>query len=466
MKKITASISGQKIRISSEIIHVAGTYGLYGLDLIYDRDWDDIVRKVVIFTSKKHPAVAVEDKTGTVVIPWEVLNKPSYIHVAVLGYGADGQLRISTTAEGDTNQIMVRRSAGDVPGNALDPTVDIWMKTAQDVGDIEELDTENKSSLVEAINEVANFKGVTRKDVEDGDAATLQAAKNYADVQDTHKVDKIEGKELSTNDFTTAEKEKLASIERGAKKNVQSDYSQEDIMAEDYIKNKPNLKPVATSGQYDDLEGKPTIPVKTSELTNDSDFVDKNTTALANYTQKTGVGATLGVTLNTTDYKLTIALKNADGEVLDTKTVDFPIESVVVNAEYRDGKIVLTLQNGTTLEVDVSSLVAGLVPDTRTINGKRLNENINLTATDVGALPDNTEIPTPNNATLTIKKNGETVVTFSADASEDKDVDLSIPVAGVIAAGNTGYVTGNDVYYQIGNVETLLTTLISGGGAN
>jgi hypothetical protein len=41
---------------------------------------------------------------------------------------------------------------------------------------------------------------------------------------------------------------------------VQSDWTQTDTKAEDYIKNKPNLAAVATSGAYSDLKGTPTIP--------------------------------------------------------------------------------------------------------------------------------------------------------------------------------------------------------------
>lgn len=79
------------------------------------------------------------------------------------------------------------------------------------------------------------------------------------------KVDKVEGKGLSTNDYTTAEQTKLAGIESGAQVNVksdwnavgtdaeilnkptipaaqiQSDWNQTDTTALDYIKNKPNL---------------------------------------------------------------------------------------------------------------------------------------------------------------------------------------------------------------------------------
>ena len=51
------------------------------------------------------------------------------------------------------------------------------------------------------------------------------------------KVDKVNGKGLSTNDFTTAEKTKLGGIEAGAEVNVQSDWNQSDSTKDDYIKN-------------------------------------------------------------------------------------------------------------------------------------------------------------------------------------------------------------------------------------
>lgn len=66
------------------------------------------------------------------------------------------------------------------------------------------------------------------------------------------KVDKVEGKGLSTNDYTNAEKTKLAGIAEGAQKNVQPDWA-------------------LTSGDGA-IKNKPTIPTKVSELTNDSGY--------------------------------------------------------------------------------------------------------------------------------------------------------------------------------------------------
>ena len=72
------------------------------------------------------------------------------------------------------------------------------------------------------------------------------------------------------NNFTTALKNKLEGIESGAEVNVQSDWSQSDNTKDDYIKNKPNLAAVATSGSYNDLTDKPTIPDELADLTADS----------------------------------------------------------------------------------------------------------------------------------------------------------------------------------------------------
>lgn len=55
------------------------------------------------------------------------------------------------------------------------------------------------------------------------------------------KVDKVAGKGLSTNDYSTAEKQKLEGIDAGAEANVQSDWNQTDTSADDYIKNKPTI---------------------------------------------------------------------------------------------------------------------------------------------------------------------------------------------------------------------------------
>lgn len=57
----------------------------------------------------------------------------------------------------------------------------------------------------------------------------------------SNKIDKVDGKGLSTNDYTTAEKNKLAGIASGAEVNVQSDWNETSTSSDAYIKNKPTI---------------------------------------------------------------------------------------------------------------------------------------------------------------------------------------------------------------------------------
>lgn len=61
-------------------------------------------------------------------------------------------------------------------------------------------------------------------------------------------------------------------------------------------------------------------------------------------------------------YTYTFQLKDASGTVLNQKTIDLPIESVVVSGQYDsiNKKIVLTLENGSTIDIPVGALISGL----------------------------------------------------------------------------------------------------------
>lgn len=74
-------------------------------------------------------------------------------------------------------------------------------------------------------------------------------------------------------------------------------------------------------------------------------------------------GNTIDVTLDKSTYVMTISLKNADGEVLSSKSVDFPMETAFVNADYDkvNKKMIFTLESGVTVEVPLGNLVEGLV---------------------------------------------------------------------------------------------------------
>lgn len=87
---------------------------------------------------------------------------------------------------------------------------------------------------------------------------------------------------------------------------------------------------------------------------------------------------------------------------------------------------------------------SNFVPQTRTVNNKALSNNITLTATDVGALPSSTVIPTVNNGQLDIQVNGSSIATFTANQSGNTTADITIPSSLPDQTGNAGKFLSTD----------------------
>lgn len=81
--------------------------------------------------------------------------------------------------------------------------------------------------------------------------------------------------------------------------------------------------------------------------------------------------ASLDLSINSTTYVITAQLKDQDWNNLWTaKTVDLPLESVVVSGSYNatTKKVVLTLQSGSTIEFSVADLVSWLQSEITSTN--------------------------------------------------------------------------------------------------
>lgn len=75
-------------------------------------------------------------------------------------------------------------------------------------------------------------------------------------------------------------------------------------------------------------------------------------------------------------------------------------------------------------------------------------------------------IPTVNNATLTIQKNGSTVETFTANSSTSTTANITVPtVDTALSSTSTNPVQNKVIYEAIGDVESVLQTLNNGSGA-
>ena len=89
--------------------------------------------------------------------------------------------------------------------------------------------------------------------------------------------------------------------------------------------------------------------------------------------------AALSLTIDSSTFVVTGQLKDQNGDNLGTaQTIDLPLESVVVGGSYNSQtqKVVLTLQNGNTIEFSVADLVSGLqteLSETNKLNPAYIN---------------------------------------------------------------------------------------------
>lgn len=116
------------------------------------------------------------------------------------------------------------------------------------------------------VNKIMTYSGLWNKV-----AADLQ---KFVEESLAMKVDKVEGKELSTNDFDDDYKGKLDNIQAGAEVNVNADWTAESGDA--FILHKPDLSIYATNAQVEDIEALIPNAASTSNQLADKLFVNSS----------------------------------------------------------------------------------------------------------------------------------------------------------------------------------------------
>lgn len=181
------------------------------------------------------------------------------------------------------------------------------------------------------------------------------------------KVDKETGKGLSTNDYTDAEKTKLAGIEEQANRTTVDDVLSD--ASTNPVQNKVVKAALDSKADSADIPAVPITAIQKNgaDITPVGGTVDiivpttaEDVEALPDTTK---YAASLSLTINSSTFVMTVQLKDQDNNDLGTaQTIDLPLESVVVGGSYDDAtkKVVLTLQNGNIVEFSVADLVAGL----------------------------------------------------------------------------------------------------------
>lgn len=166
----------------------------------------------------------------------------------------------------------------------------------------------------------------------------------------------------------------------------------------------------------------------------------------------TKYGASISVTIDSSTYVMTTQLKDQDGNNLGSaQTVDLPLESVVVNGSYdsTNKKIILTLQNGNTIDIPVADLVSGLQTEITSDNklSADLVDDTSTTNKFVTASEKNTwnakQDALTAGANITIEEDsgtGDLVISASGGgATYTAGANIQISPENVISATDTTY---------------------------
>ena len=189
------------------------TTGMVGVPVsfMFDSWWDGLIVTAVFKGSGAPISVPLLGATDTVV-PWEVLKRPStLLRIGAEGRLPDGTLVIPTTW---ATVGIVMSGANATDDLAKPPTPTAFDRIMSQIGNMNDLATEDKSSLVAAVNEAMEKGGGV-----DVSGASVGQIIKVAAVDDTGKPTAWEPADLPEQ--------------------VQSDWDQNDAEQPNYVKNRP-----------------------------------------------------------------------------------------------------------------------------------------------------------------------------------------------------------------------------------
>ena len=167
-----AKIDGVELKISEREPLLAGTVGLNKISLSFSDEWAIFTKQIDFTNEQSGETRRISAEVGVCTVPWELLRSEGDITCYVRGIGSDGSLVLRTN---EANLGTVLGSAdGNVPGTGT-PTPDVCDETAAKIGDLSKLETDEKSQLVGAINEVKRKTDSKQDKLTAGDNITIAA---------------------------------------------------------------------------------------------------------------------------------------------------------------------------------------------------------------------------------------------------------------------------------------------------
>lgn len=199
--------------------------------------------------------------------------------------------------------------------------------------------------------------------------------------------------------------------------------------------NTADLAAVATSGSYNDLSDKPTIPGGT--ITG----VSVNSTSIA----------TSGVA------NIPLVSRNLDGAVPKTNAVGGAYDGYIFGIDADTAKWMKLSYNSLSNKPTIPTKTSDLTNDSGFLTSYTETDPVfsaspaaGITSTDIsswnaksdfsGSYNDLTNKPTIGNATITIQKNGSSAGTFTTNATSNKSINIAVPTATSDLTNDSGFI--------------------------
>ena len=137
------------LEILQKELVTSGSVNVYPVQFVFDSEWNGLQRTAVFWAGNYRVSVLL-DSTGMCTIPWEVMQtKGQYLYAGVYGT-KDGEI-VLPTMSANLGQIYQGTEPGE---SAQPPTPSVYEKILAEIGNLDNLATSEKDSLVSAINEL------------------------------------------------------------------------------------------------------------------------------------------------------------------------------------------------------------------------------------------------------------------------------------------------------------------------
>jgi len=232
---------------------------------------------------------------------------------------------------------------------------------------------------------------------------------------------------------------------------AQANWTQTDSFADDYIKNKPTLATVATSGSYNDLSNKPTIP----DAQVQSNWNETSSSSKA-YIQNKPSLATVATSGSYTDLNnkpslATVATSGSYSDLSNKPTIPSVATAIADNVTgYVTGDQVYDYAEA---KSNKTTTISASSTDTQYPSALAVKTYVdnNAGGFDPSSMPEVTVPITLNQTQVDWNQTDNTAIDYIKNKP-------AIPtVAQAIASGDTGYVTGDMIYDTLGDLETFLS---------